>query len=89
MTMADLHLHSIIVTITFEAQCTDGTCLPIKGHTHLDNSLDHQEPSTALHNNAFRNYYIYLKKFSVQHHIEPASTTYISTWTLMTSFFFY
>ena len=46
---------------------------------HLDSSLDPQQSSEALHNNALGNYYIYLKKFSVQHHIEHTSMTYIST----------
>ena len=42
--------------------------------TCLDNSWDHQELSEVIHNNAFGNYYIYWKKFSLQHHFESAST---------------
>ena len=44
---------------------------------YLDNSLDHQEPSEVLHNKTFGNYYMYMKKFTVQHHLESTSTSYI------------
>ena len=41
---------------------------------HPNSSLDHQDPSKLFHNNAFGNYYICLKKFSVQHHFDSTST---------------
>ena len=41
---------------------------------HPNSSLDHQVQSKLFHNNAIRNYYIYLKKFSVQHHFDSMST---------------
>ena len=70
---------SITVIISFEEQYTDGMRAHPSKDTHLDSSLDHQEPSEVLQNYAFTKYYIYLKKFSVYHHIESTSPSYIST----------
>ena len=65
-------------SVPFHIYNTQMTCAHPSKDMHLDNSLNHQEPSEVFHNNAFRNCYIYLRKFTVQHHLESTSTSYIS-----------